>query len=48
VLGLHTEWRVSDGVEIEIGAIYEIRDGRVTHVDVFTGHGRARDAAGAV
>jgi hypothetical protein len=45
VLGLHKEWRVSVGVEIEIGVIYELHDGKVTHVDVFTGHDKAREAA---
>jgi ketosteroid isomerase-like protein len=45
VLGLHTEWRVSEGVEIGIGVIYELHKGKVTHVEVFTGHDQAREAA---
>jgi ketosteroid isomerase-like protein len=46
VLGLHLEER--DRVAaIEIGAIYELHDQKVTRVDVFTGHAAARTAAAA-
>ena len=48
VLGLHKEWRVSEGVDIEIGVIYEFADGRVTHARVYTGHDRARAEARGV
>jgi ketosteroid isomerase-like protein len=44
VLGLHMEER--DRVAaIEIGVIYELHDGQVTHVQVFTGHAAAQRAA---
>ena len=48
VLGLHTEWRVSEGMEIEIGVIYEFAEGKVTRARVFTGHDKARQAATSV
>jgi ketosteroid isomerase-like protein len=43
VLGLHFEKRDLTKT-IEIGAIYELHGGRVTHVTVFTGHAKARAA----
>jgi ketosteroid isomerase-like protein len=51
VLGLHHERRVNEGeeapVHLEIGTLYKLdSDGRVTHVDVYTGHDEARRAAG--
>ena len=51
VLGLHHETRTNrDGepIHVEIGSLYELdQTGKVTHVDVFTGHDRARSAAAA-
>jgi ketosteroid isomerase-like protein len=47
VLGLHLERRDRTKT-IEIGVIYELRDGKVTHASVFTGHDEARKAATAV
>jgi ketosteroid isomerase-like protein len=44
VLGLHTERRDLTRT-IEIGVIYELHEGKVTRVQVFTGHERARKAA---
>jgi ketosteroid isomerase-like protein len=44
VLGLHFEKRDLTKT-IEIGVIYELHDGKVTHVDVFTGHDKARAAS---
>jgi ketosteroid isomerase-like protein len=51
VLGLHHERRVNEGdeapVHLEIGTLYKLSpEGKVTHVDVFTGHDEARKAAG--
>jgi ketosteroid isomerase-like protein len=51
VFGLHHERRVNEGeeapVHLEIGTLYKLdSDGRVTHVDVYTGHDEARRAAG--
>jgi ketosteroid isomerase-like protein len=51
VLGLHHERRVNDGedvpVYLEIGTVYQLDgDGKVTHVEVYTGHDEARRAAG--
>jgi ketosteroid isomerase-like protein len=51
VLGLHHERRVNEGepaaVYLEIGTVYELDgDGKVTHVEVYTGHDKARGAAG--
>lgn len=43
VLGLHRERRDLTQT-IEIGVIYELHQGKVTHVDVFTGHDKARAA----
>jgi ketosteroid isomerase-like protein len=43
VLGLHIETR-DHTKTIEIGVIYEFRDSRVIHVQVFTGHAAARAA----
>jgi ketosteroid isomerase-like protein len=52
VLGLHHERRVNEGdqtpKDLEIGTLYELDDqGKVTHVEVYTGHDNARKAAGA-
>jgi ketosteroid isomerase-like protein len=47
VLGLHLERRERT-TTIEIGVIYELDDGQVTHARVFTGHDKARQAAAAV
>jgi ketosteroid isomerase-like protein len=47
VLGLHLEKRDLTQT-IEIGVIYELHQGQVTRVDVFTGHAAARAAAGKV
>jgi ketosteroid isomerase-like protein len=44
VLGLHMEERDRTAM-IEIGVIYELHDGKVTHAQVFTGHAAARNAA---
>ena len=44
VLGLHLERR-DHTKTIEIGVIYELHEGKVTHVEVFTGHAKARQAA---
>jgi ketosteroid isomerase-like protein len=49
VLGLHTERRTEGDkppVDLEIGAVYELTTGRVTRVEVYTGHDEARRAAG--
>jgi ketosteroid isomerase-like protein len=43
VLGLHVEQRDLT-TTIEIGVIYEFEDGKVTYVQVFTGHAAARAA----
>jgi hypothetical protein len=43
VLGLHLERRDLTRT-IEIGVIYELHGGEVTHVQVFTGHAAARAA----
>jgi ketosteroid isomerase-like protein len=43
VLGLHLEKRDLTKT-IEIGAIYELHAGKVTHVEVYTGHANARAA----
>jgi ketosteroid isomerase-like protein len=52
VLGLHNERRVNEGndtpVMIEIGVVYHFADGRVVRADVYTGHAKARKAAGLV
>ena len=52
VLGLHHEYRVNEGESeskhVEIGSLYELdAQGKVTHVEVYTGHDNARKAAGA-
>jgi ketosteroid isomerase-like protein len=44
VLGLHLERRDLTKT-IEIGVIYELHDGKVTHVHVYTGHAAARKAS---
>jgi ketosteroid isomerase-like protein len=49
VLGLHHERRTSEDqtrVNIEIGVIYHFDQGRVVRCEVFTGHAKARKAAG--
>jgi ketosteroid isomerase-like protein len=50
VLGTHIERRVNEGedtpVELDIGVVYTLSDGKVTHVEVYTGHDAARRAAG--
>jgi ketosteroid isomerase-like protein len=50
VLGTHHERRVNEGEDtplaIEIGVVYTLADGKVTHVEVYTGHAEARRAAG--
>jgi ketosteroid isomerase-like protein len=50
VLGTHCERRINEGddvpVEIDIGVVYTLSDGQVTHVEVYTGHDAARRAAG--
>ena len=51
VLGLHHERRVNEGDDtprhLEIGTVYKLDgDGKVTHVEVYTGHDKARRAAG--
>jgi ketosteroid isomerase-like protein len=43
VLGLHLERRDLTKT-IEIGVIYELRGGKITNVEVFTGHAKARAA----
>jgi ketosteroid isomerase-like protein len=43
VLGLHVEQRDLTQT-IEIGVIYELHERQVTYVQVFTGHGAARNA----
>src|SRR4051812_15452279 len=52
VLGTHIERRVNEGgdapVEIDIGVIYTLDGGKVTHVEVYTGHDVARRAAGVL
>jgi ketosteroid isomerase-like protein len=49
VLGTHHERRVNEGddtpIEIEIGVVYTLADGKVTHVEVYTSHDAARRAA---
>jgi ketosteroid isomerase-like protein len=52
VLGLHHERRINEGdqtpQDLEIGTLYELdTNGKVTHVEVYTGHDNARTAAGA-
>ena len=52
VLGLHHEYRVNEGesqpTHVEIGSLYELDlEGKVTHVEVYTGHDNARKAAGS-
>jgi ketosteroid isomerase-like protein len=52
VLGLHHERRVNEGddapTNLEIGTVYALdAQGKVTHVEVYTGHDNARRAAGA-
>jgi ketosteroid isomerase-like protein len=50
VLGTHHERRVNMGedtpIEIDIGVVYELADGKVARVEVYTGHDEARRAAG--
>ena len=49
VLGLHHERRMSADntpMDIEIGVIYHFDHGQVVRADVFTGHAKARHAAG--
>ena len=49
VLGLHNEHRVKeDGapVWLEIGVVYHFKDDQVVRAEVFTGHAKARQAAG--
>jgi ketosteroid isomerase-like protein len=51
VLGLHHERRTQeDGtpLALEIGVIYHFEDERVVRAEVFTGHAKARAAAGQV
>jgi len=44
VLGLHLERRDLTKT-IEIGVVYELHESKVTRVDVYTGHDKARRAA---
>ncbi len=50
VLGVHRETRVEKDEQesqLDIGTIYEFsQDGKITRVEVYTGHARAREAAG--
>jgi ketosteroid isomerase-like protein len=50
VLGLHNERRVNEGdstpIEIDIGVVYHLTDGKLTRAEVYTGHDTARKAAG--
>jgi ketosteroid isomerase-like protein len=52
VLGLHNERRVNEGdstpIEIDIGVVYHLTDGKLTRAEVYTGHDTARKAAGVV
>ena len=50
VLATYHERRINDGeeepVHLDIGIVYEIEDGVITRIEVYTGHDRAREAAG--
>ena len=49
VLGLHNEHRVKEDdtpVWLEIGVVYHFDGGQVVRADVYTGHAKARQAAG--
>jgi ketosteroid isomerase-like protein len=50
VLGVHRETRVDKDQhesQLDIGTVYEFgNDGKITRVEVYTGHARAREAAG--
>jgi ketosteroid isomerase-like protein len=52
VLGLHNERRVNEGesapIEIDIGVVYHLSDGKLKRAEVYTGHDTARKAAGVV
>ena len=51
VLGLHHERRMNPDdrpIDIEIGVIYHFDHGQVVRAEVFTGHVKARQAAGQV
>jgi ketosteroid isomerase-like protein len=50
VLATYHERRINEGdtdpVHLDIGITYEIDDGTITRIEVYTGHHRAREAAG--
>jgi ketosteroid isomerase-like protein len=50
VLATYHERRINEGeaepVHLDIGIVYEIEDGVITRIEVYTGHERARKAAG--
>lgn len=51
VLGLHNERRVSEDerpILLEIGVVYHFDNGQVVRAEVYTGHTKAREAAGLV
>jgi ketosteroid isomerase-like protein len=49
VLATYHERRINEGdqepVHLDIGIVYELADGKVTRIEVYTGHDRAREAA---
>jgi ketosteroid isomerase-like protein len=50
ILATYHERRINDGeeepVHLDIGIVYELDDGKITRIEVYTGHENARRAAG--
>lgn len=50
VLATYSERRINEGdvspVTLDIGIVYQLTDGKMTRIEVYTGHDKARRAAG--